>query len=102
MLVKNIHMNRYNHKRVDVYTINQNKEFNNFAISPNYIFEDRLRFVYVKDGLHEEKIVPMKFLGPHLKYMKQIITTDPDTGKKTFHGKFYIIPEKVIFEFEAA
>ena len=95
-------MNKYNHKRVEIYTVNQNKEFKNFAVSPNYIFEDRLRFVYDKDGAQQEKIVPLEYLGPHLKFMKKIITTDPETGKKIFHGEFYVIPEKVIFEFEAA
>jgi len=95
-------MNKYNHKRVEIYTVNQNKEFKNFAVSPNYIFEDRLRFVYDKDGAQQEKIVPLEYLGPHLKFMKKIITTDPETGKKTFHGEFFVIPEKVIFEYEAA
>ena len=51
---------------------------------------------------NRRKIVPLEYLGPHLKFMKKIITTDPETGKKTFHGEFFVIPEKVIFEYEAA
>lgn len=95
-------MNRYNHKHVEIYTINQNVEHNNFAVSPNYIFEEKLRFVYDKDGLHQEKIVPLTYLGPYLKYMKKVITTDPETNEKKFQGEFFVIPEQVIFEYEAA
>ena len=85
---------KLNHSRVDVYRVTHNQGHHNFLISPRLLHEKTLKFIY----RNETKLIPVDYLGPHLKY-KKIFHTDEATLKREFRGECYEIDENVIFNF---
>lgn len=78
------------------YTVTHNERYNNFLISPKFLFENRLKFVYNENGSTIEKIVPLKKIGPYIKSRK-FFKYDSNIDRYDFNGWAYEIPAHVIF-----
>lgn len=87
-------------RRVNYYTITLNPHFDSFAISPTFLYEKALKFVYELNGETIEKVVPMTYIGPKLGKARHIYHNDPLTGDKEYCGFFYTIIKKFIIDYE--
>lgn len=87
-----------NHSKVSVYRVTHNPNHNNFLISPKLLQENILKFVYNDNGNVVEKLIPLEYVGPHLKY-KLFFHTDELTLKREFRGEAYSINADIIFNF---
>lgn len=88
-----------NHARVSVYRVTQNKNFRNFLIRPELLFEEEILFVYNDiDGKEIHKVIPLTYLGPRLK-KKMFFRDDEVTLKKEFGGVVYSINEQDIINY---
>jgi len=85
-----------NHSRVSIYTVTHNEKYRNFLISPDYLYEQKLKFVYERYGKHIEKIIDVAQIGKYLKYFK-IFKRDDETLSWEYRGEVYEIKEDVIF-----
>lgn len=90
--------NTHNHHRVEVFKVTHNKQYNNFLIGQNYLYEKELLFVYDKDGQHFEKRVPLKYIGPHLKQRKLMHYNENDL-KFEYRGMAFEVPPEIIFNY---
>ena len=89
-----------NHAKVNYYRVTQNPNYDFFAISPDYLFEDKLRFVYMLNGIKHEKIVPLTHIGRYLsKKPKKLIWYDYFLEEKVYRGEFYTLPVNVIYNY---
>lgn len=88
-------------KRVDFYCATYSKKHNSFAISPERIHEDALKFIWEdKDGNKFEKIVPTKYWGPHLGKYKVRWDYDEILNKREYRGGFFTLIGEVIFNYK--
>lgn len=87
-----------NHSRVDVYKVSKRTKHHNFVISPQYLHEETLRFVYEENGETFEKIIPLSYLGPHLHYVPFYSIND-FTLCREYRGGAYFVKEEVIFNY---
>lgn len=93
-----IKRSKLNHSRVEHYKITHDGVHPNFLIHPDYLFEKELKFVYNNGSEAVEKIIPLKYIGPHLR-KKMFWTRDELTMKREFRGVAYSIPEEVVFNY---
>lgn len=88
-----------NHSRVEHYRVTQNGRYNNFIICPDYLGENELKFVYDDaEGNTIEKIIPVSYIGPHLK-QKLFFYKDEFLLKKQFRGVAYEVKADIIFNY---
>jgi hypothetical protein len=85
-------------RKKSVYKVTHNERFNNFLISPKFIFEESLNFVYTDNGNTIEKVIPLKKIGPYLKTRK-FFKYDSDVDRFDYNGWAYEVPASVIFLF---
>ena len=77
------------HARVAVYTVTRHKDFNNFLMNPDFIHEDKIRFVYNNEsGNPVEKIIPLEDIVHHIKSFP-IYKENESTLKKEYKGWVY-------------
>lgn len=83
-----------------MYKITHNPKYNNFLISPDYIKERELKFVY-KDpqGNTIEKIIPLEYLGPNLRSFRLKDKWDPELEIYKYMGYVYFVNEKLIYDY---
>ena len=61
--------NNRTHKRVAVYKVTQNTQYNHFLMNPTYIYEKQVKFVYdTPSGKTIEKVIPVEDIIQHSKY----------------------------------
>lgn len=97
--MKKYYHHSLNHARVSVYRVTQNKNFRNFLIRPELLFEEEILFVYNDiDGKEIHKVIPLTYLGPRLK-KKMFFRDDEVTLKKEFGGVVYSINEQDIINY---
>lgn len=87
-----------NHSRVEFYKVSKRTKHHNFVISPQYLYEENLRFVYENNGETVEKIIPLSYLGPNLKYVPFYSLND-FTLRREYRGGAYFVKEDVIFNY---
>lgn len=87
-----------NHSRVKFYKVSKRTKHRNFVISPQYLHEENLRFVYDNNGEIVEKIIPLSYLGPNLKYVPFYSLND-FTLRREYRGGAYFVKEEVIFNY---
>ena len=86
-------------RRTENYLVTHNPGFHNFLISPKLIMsENALRFVYRKGGFDIEKIIPLSYIGPHLKF-RAMNKWDEQLMKYERRGFVYYIDENVVFDY---
>lgn len=83
-------------RRVQNYQVIHSERFHNFLISPKFLFEDKLKFVYMENNSIVEKIISLKKIGPYLKELK-LYKYDSDVDHYYYKGWAFEIPESVIF-----
>ena len=87
-------------KRVDFYRVTLNEGFDSFAIGPDLLFQDALRFIWHnKYGLEMEKIVPVSYFAKYLGKVKKLIWFDDKLNDKVYRGEFYPLPAEVIYKY---
>ncbi len=87
-----------NHSRVKFYKVSKRTKHNNFVISPQYLHEENLKFVYEENGETIEKIIPLSYLGPNLKYVPFYSLND-FTLRREYRGGAFFVKEEVIFNY---
>ena len=87
-----------NHSRVEFYKVSKRTKHHNFVISPQDLHEENLRFVYEDNGETIEKIIPLSYLGPNLKYVPFYSLND-FTLRREYRGGAYFVKEDVIFNY---
>ena len=78
------------------FTVTHNERYSNFLISPKFLFEDALKFVYKENNTTVEKVVPLKKIAPYLK-SRRFFKYDSNIDRYDFNGWSYEIPAHVIF-----
>lgn len=77
------------HTRVSVYTVTRHKDFDNFLMNPDFIHEDKIRFVYNDESGHfVEKVIPMADIVHHVKSFP-IYKDNEFTLRKEYKGWVY-------------
>lgn len=77
------------HTRVQVYTVTRHKDFDNFLMNPDFIHEDKIRFVYNDESGHSvEKVIPMADIVHHVKSFP-IYKDNEFTLRKEYKGWVY-------------
>lgn len=85
---KNTYKKR-SHARVPVYTVTRHRDFDNFLMNPNFIHEDKIRFVYKNEsGKSVEKVIPLEDIVQHIKSFP-IYKENEFTLKKEYKGWVY-------------
>ena len=87
-----------NHSRVEFYKVSKRTKHHNFVISPQDLHEENLRFVYEDNGETIEKIIPLSYLGPNLKYIPFYSLND-FTLRREYRGGAYFVKEDIIFNY---
>lgn len=87
-----------NHSRVEFYKVSKRTKHHNFVISPQYLHEENLRFVYEENGEIIEKIIPLSYLGPKLHYVPFYSLND-FTLRREYRGGAFFVKEEVIFNY---
>jgi hypothetical protein len=83
------------HKRVSVYKVTRNEQFkHSFFISPNFIFENEIEFVYKEDDNEIRKIISMKEIMPNVK-IKKFYSKDSEMNIR-YKGYVYEISSKFV------
>lgn len=83
-------------RRVETYKVLHNEKHHNFLICPKYLFEDKLKFVYMINGKEAEKLVSLKKIGPYLK-TRRLYKYDEEDMNYDYKGWAYEVPDSVIF-----
>ena len=96
--MKKRYRNSYNHARVETYKVTWRPGYKNFIIHPHYLHEENLKFVYEVEGKQVEKVIPVTYLGPHLK-TRMFFSKDEATLFREFRGWAYEIPEEIVFNY---
>lgn len=77
------------HTRVPVYVVTRHKDFDNFLMNPDFIHEDKIRFVYNDESGHSvEKVIPMADIIHHVKSFP-IYKENEFTLRKEYKGWVY-------------
>ena len=85
---KNTYRKR-SHARVPVYTVTRHRDFDNFLMNPDFIHEDKIRFVYTDEsGKPVEKIIPLEDIIHHAKSFP-IYKENEFTLRKEYKGWVY-------------
>ena len=83
---------------MSTYRVTHNQKHHNFLISPRPLHEDTLKFIYRNDGVDVVKLVPVVYLGKHLKF-KKIFHIDEVDLKAEYRCEAYEVDENIIFEY---
>ena len=89
---------RLNHKKVDTYRVTYNEIYKDFLMSSDYIYEDKVMFVY-KDGTEiVNKIIPIKDVMQHAT-IRQFFKYDEELASRKFKGSVYDINPSFVFNY---
>ena len=87
-------------KKSKFNVVRKNKNFNNFLISPNFLKEKYINFVYTFAGQYVSKIIPVDDIKPRLT-MKQIFKLNPETNEKEHSGDVFVLPASVVYRYNS-
>ena len=93
-------MNKRTHKYVEVYRVNMNPDYRNFAVGPNLLKEEKLKFCYKINGKDYEKIVPTKYFGKFLNGPIILNEYNKFTRQNEYKGYFYSVDLQTILDYE--
>lgn len=89
---------RLNHKKVDTYRVTYNEIYKDFLMSSDYIYEDKVMFVY-KDGTEVvNKIIPIKDVMQHAT-IRRFFKYDEELASRKFKGSAYDINPSFVFNY---
>lgn len=88
--------NNLNHAKVGTYRVTMNERFNHhFLISPNYIFENEIMFVYNDNGSEIQKKIPTKDIIQHCT-IKKFFGRDSETLRAKYNGYVYEVSADIV------
>ena len=88
-----------NHSKVENYRVTYNEIYKDFLMSPDYIHEDNLLFVYKDGDTLVNKIIPVKEVMQHVK-IRRFFEYDYDRAMRKFKGTAYEVSEDFVFKYK--